>query len=202
MVYFHGNAETIITAEPEAKLISEKFGSMVVLVEYYGYYKSGSKKKDIEISEICNDAERQVREIKSLFPEAEIILTGRSIGTGVAGYVVSKLSCSKLILITPLAKINSEFFVPDDFKHIGVLFKNYSPEFFDNISVVKDLRVPILVIAAIDDQILPIKHTHALLKANPKIEVAYSNAGHNDFSLTDDEIADDVLKFMETGVLA
>ena len=195
LVYFHGNAETILTSREEATKISKCFSATVILVEYYGYYNSKSK-KDPDILDICRDAERQLNEIKQEFSGSQIILVGRSIGTGVVGYLASKNSY-KIILITPLAKINSEFFIPEDFKHIGALFKNYSPNFFDNIAVVKNLKSPILIVAAIDDEILPIKHTNALVKANSKIEVIYVNSGHNDFSLTDSELIDEIKEFLE-----
>ncbi len=106
---------------------------------------------------------------------------GRSIGTGVAVYLANKFKINKLILITPFDSLES-------------LAKHYYPFFptslflrhkFSSIKYIKNLNIPILILAAEYDEIIPEDLTKKLVKSISHSHYRYyiiSGTSHNTIS--------------------
>lgn len=194
VIYCHGNAETVMTAKTEIQKISDTYQVSVVAIEYQGYYP-GKYPLVPTIPSINADAERIFQETTQ-GATIPIILMGRSIGTGIAGHLAKKFGCHKLIFITPLASISPELFK----KELGIFGKTVAsmiPNYYDNVSMVKNAKFPILLVVAAEDTILPIQHSKALTEANSSIKISLIDAGHNGFSLSDEEIREEIIEFLD-----
>jgi len=105
LVYFHGNAEDIGRNKDFLTLIGKSLKVHVLGVEYPGYgIYTGEPSEEL----IIQDAERVMEFVQKvlLWPSSQIIVVGRSIGSGPACHVASKnanLGC--LALISPFMSI-------------------------------------------------------------------------------------------------
>ena len=97
IVYFHGNSGNISHLIHVANLFSRKEYESI-LVDYRSYGKSTG-----ELSEqaLYTDAQLFYDYAAEKYDESNIILYGRSFGTGIATWLASKNNCRKLILESP-----------------------------------------------------------------------------------------------------
>jgi len=97
IIYFHGNAGTL---ERWGEITSyfTQFNYEVLVMDYRGYGKSTGKLSESALNE---DAQLFYQYALDHFQEDEIIVYGRSLGTGIATYIASQNNPAKLILETP-----------------------------------------------------------------------------------------------------
>lgn len=111
----------------------------------------------------------------------QVVLMGRSLGTGVAVHVASERPVRGVILVTPFDSL------------VNVAKKHY-PVFpvsllmrhrFDSISLAPSLRMPMLALVAGEDEIIPESCSMNLASAweGPGETVVIKGAGHNDISM-------------------
>ena len=101
IVYYHGNAGDL----SRWGLITSyflKFNYEVLVMDYRGYGKSTGK---ISEAALYNDANLFYDKAKEQFPERNIIVYGRSLGTAIAANVASKNNPKKLVLETPFLRL-------------------------------------------------------------------------------------------------
>jgi pimeloyl-ACP methyl ester carboxylesterase len=198
VVYCHGNAETISSCKGEIEKISQTYQVSVIAIEYQGYH-NGKRPLTPNVDSINREAGTLYQEILRS-NDLPVILWGRSIGSAVAGYLADTFGCDKLILVTPLAAISPEMF-KEEFesrsKIIASIILPNIPRYYDNVSVLKRIDSPVLIIAATDDVVLPPRHPRALKDACPKAQLLFVDAGHNNFSCTDDDLAEDLALFID-----
>jgi pimeloyl-ACP methyl ester carboxylesterase len=105
MVFFHGNAEDVGLAEDLLHHLSESLEVHVVAVEYpgYGIYRDESSTDQI----IEEDAARVYEYLVDEFgvKEKDILLFGRSLGSGPASYLAAKKNPGMLVLMSPFTSI-------------------------------------------------------------------------------------------------
>ena len=200
LIYAHGNGETISDSAHLLDDYASKSGCYVVGVEYPGYgYPLDNR------SPSTGGCEQALKALLSFavnhwkFRTRNIILIGRSIGTGlVAGEAANGEFCG-LILISPYRSIQSVTsnlafkIAPNGVKTIafglaalGTLFAGWNTE--DNV---KHFRGPVAVMHGEVDDLIPIKQGEAVVKSAREMEgrlvifkrLAY--VGHNDSSLTE-----------------
>lgn len=181
VVVFHGNAGTAADRAYYVKPLSS-IGYRVILAEYPGY---GQRKGKLGEKSFVSDAQATVRLISEKF-EGPLILLGESLGCGVAAGAASdpSLRIDGILLITPwdtlLAVAKSMFpWLP-----VGLLMKDK----YDSIANLKSFRGRIAVVGAERDEILPIKHAHALYQSltGDKKMWTLKGAGHNDWPMAVD----------------
>lgn len=97
VLYFHGNKKNISWYEKYAPYFTRE-GYELWMIDYPGYGKSTG-----ELSEatLYQWAEVLYRFARSRFPAQQLIIYGKSMGTGIAAYLASRDSCQQLILETP-----------------------------------------------------------------------------------------------------
>lgn len=97
ILYFHGNTGSIrrwaVTAE---ELTS--YGYDVLIVDYRGYGKSRGKRSEVAMH---HDAEAAYQFLLEKYPTSDIVIYGRSLGSGFAVPLAAKHPESKLVLETP-----------------------------------------------------------------------------------------------------
>lgn len=130
-------------------------------------------------------------------PPQDIIIFGRSIGTGPATYLANRSDCSALVLFSPYISIRG---VAKE--HVGCL-SCCAPDIFQNIDAIRTIRRPIFIIHGEKDEVISVKNSDALFAAchigtkEPKSIVKPQHMTHNDFYLEDDFIAPSTF-FLET----
>jgi len=182
ILYFHGNAGDLSGWQ----FAAEDFSLLeyyVLIVDYRGYGKSSGT---ISENGFYADAEAAYNFLtgeKDFAPE-NIIVYGRSIGSGVAVEIASKFPCKGLVLESPyssLKKLADEklpFFFPS-------LYLKYS---FDNFKKINEVKCPIIFLHGVKDTLIPVSHAKKLcekFKGRKKL-VLVAEGSHNDLNSFDE----------------
>jgi abhydrolase domain-containing protein 17 len=103
MIYFHGHDEDLYKAERFALKLSVLLKVNVVAIEYpgYGKYLDPSGPNCTQINEDAETVYKYVFKIHENLLESDIILLGRSIGTGPCIKLSSTHKPAAMILISP-----------------------------------------------------------------------------------------------------
>jgi fermentation-respiration switch protein FrsA (DUF1100 family) len=175
ILYFHGNAGDLSGWQ----FVAEDFtlvGYNVMIIDYRAYGKSSG---NISEDGLYKDAQSAFNFlIQKGFTAKNIIIYGRSIGSGVAVELASRQPCKGLVLEAPfsslkrLANEKLPFFFPS-------LYLKYS---FDNVGKIKDVNSPVLFIHGQADTLIPLAHTTKLFEEfrGKKKKVIIPAAQHND----------------------
>ena len=105
VLYFHGNAEDIGLAFDLLYMFGAEMRMHVLAVEYpgYGLYKGG-KPDEAKMKE---DADTIYDYLTTMcgIKESDVILWGRSMGSGPTSYLASRKQCHSLLLMSPYMSI-------------------------------------------------------------------------------------------------
>jgi len=181
-IYFHGNAEDIFIARDLADKLRFCFDLNILIVEYPGYSLYFDEKNCETVLDNSVIAFDFLVEELNISPE-NILVIGRSIGTGPACYLGSKRNPEGIVLISPFTSIRS---IAE--RIVGGFFKYLISEQFENIKFVKDIASPVLFIHGQLDELIPFDHT---IKLKDECKCPYEvilpeNMNHNDFNLDED----------------
>ncbi len=149
VVHFHNNRETVEAAAGFARAVRAR-GLGVLLVEYRGY---GASRGDEPSEEgLYRDAEAGLAMLaaRGVGPD-RILLSGVSLGTGVAAEMARRGLGSRLVLVTPYTSIPD--LVTDRVPGVPAAF--LLADRFDTLAKAPDIRVPTLVIHGDADEIVP-----------------------------------------------
>ena len=111
VLYFHGNRGNLIRWSQYAQHFL-RLGYNCLMVDYPGYGKSQGKPNE---ESFYQTAEKAYHWLLTAYQPHDIVLYGRSIGSGPASYLGSKVKAQQLILETPFASF------PDLYRHHQVL---------------------------------------------------------------------------------
>ena len=188
ILYFHGNAGDLSGWQ----YVSEDFvrlGYSFLIIDYRGYGKSSGV-----ISEhgFYYDAEAAYNFLVNQgFTADDIIVYGRSIGSGVAVDLAARKDCKGLILESPfssMAALANEKF-PFIFPSLYLRYR------FDNINKISRVRCPLILLHGSDDTLIPPSHSLKLFDkfSGKKKMIIVDKGQHNDlhaFSQYDDFLRD------------
>jgi pimeloyl-ACP methyl ester carboxylesterase len=172
--YLHGNAGNLASWGNVA-LPFVQLGYDVFILDYRGYGKStgkiGSQKQ------LLWDCVQAFEYVESRYKSENIILFGRSIGTGPTVYVASQKKVSKVILETPYSSVSD--LVKKYFPIIPTFLVNYklpSDEWIGEVSA------PIYIFHGTEDNVIPISICKKLISSiKGKYEFyVISGGNHND----------------------
>lgn len=157
LIYFGANAEEVSRIIPRMA----KFQNWsVVLINYRGYGNSeGIPGEQTLFSDSL--------EIYDYFSNREdinknnIILMGRSIGTGVATYLAEKRNTSAVILVSPYDSLGSVVKEKCPILPVNLILKHR----FDSISRAPSIKSPLLIIVGTEDKLIPVWHSIRLGEA-------------------------------------
>lgn len=136
----------------------------MIAMEYCGYsiyewYKNPTQKL------IVQDAENLVQFVNQIMGVSlsDIIIMGRSIGTGVACQISSRHKFCATVLISPFKSLPevAKFMFP----MIGNLAHRFVEDKFDSHSVIGKIQNPILFLHGSEDNIVPKQHSLELYEA-------------------------------------
>ncbi|MFC1750658.1 alpha/beta hydrolase [Pseudomonadota bacterium] len=174
LIYFHGNAGNIYHRIPGLMLL-QKLGVNVIGVSYRGYGKSTGKPSEAGVYQDGKAVFKYVTEELG-FAKTSVIILGRSIGSTVAVNTAQHKDIAGLILVTPLTNAKEQAKVG------GLRFLSpLAGDAFDNLTKIKNVNAPLLVVHGTQDGIIPISMGRKLFEAATakKKFVAVEGAGHN-----------------------
>ncbi|MCX5781715.1 MAG: hypothetical protein NT145_03285 [Elusimicrobia bacterium] len=176
IIYFGGNADVLSDVIKQSKYFKEW---SLGLINYRGYELSEGKPGE---KEFYNDA----LAIYDYFSQRNdidnknIVIFGRSIGTGVAVYLAKNRSAKGIILVSPYDSLIS--IAKKDFPYapIGLLLRHK----FDSISFSSSITAPLLVLIADQDTTVEPEFSENLVKkwGGPYKIVSIKGADHNSMS--------------------
>ena len=171
VIFAHGNAE-IIDMWPATLNRFTQLGIGVLLVEYPGYGRSEGSPSQRSIAETFVAAYDMLVKRKDV-DSSKIILFGRSIGGGAICTLAAQRPLAMLILNCTFINVRSlaaKYLVP------GFMVRDP----FDNVSVVRSYKGPVLIIHGKNDELIPYKHGLTLYKAAQHGTLLTYECGHND----------------------
>lgn len=178
ILYFHGNAGDL----SGWRFVAEDFTSQgfpVMMIDYRGYGKSEGYFSEEGFYKDAEAAYGYLINIKG-YATQDVIVYGRSVGTGVAVNLASNHEVSGLVLESPytslgqLANEKLPFLFPS-------LYLDYK---FNNIEKIGAVKCPVILIHGERDALIPASHSKRLLpKINAKSKLILIPQGsHNDLN--------------------
>ncbi|MBM3412327.1 MAG: alpha/beta hydrolase [Bacteroidetes bacterium] len=180
VLYFHGNRENVEWYAPKADLFTQE-GYEVLMMDYPGYGKSRGEISEQKIYQWAIWAYQLARK---QFSSNEIIIYGKSLGTGVAAYLASVKDCRQLILETPYTNF------PAVFSYYAPIypFKTLLQFQFPTEQFLEQVVAPIRILHGTNDFVVAHQHSLQLAKHKKGISLLIIKGGaHNnlfDFQLT------------------
>lgn len=174
ILYFHGNAGDLQRwGNITEHLVAKNYD--VFVIDYRTYGKSTGTLSE---QALYNDAQFCYDYLKKTYNEKDIIIYGRSLGTGLSTYVASKNNPKQLILEAPyysIADVAQYRFPVFPVKRIlkyQLLSYQYIPK----------VDCPITIFHGTDDYIVPYKSGQKLFEVAPQslsTFITIDNGGHN-----------------------
>ena len=165
ILYFHGNAGDL----SRWGIVAEYFVSQnydVLIMDYRGYGKSKGKLSE---QGFYDDAEFCYNYLLDSYSEEEIVIYGRSLGTGIATYLASKHQPKQLILETPY------YSILDVAKHRFPVFPvtavlRYK---FPSNEFITTVNCPITMFHGTDDRVIPYSSAQKLKSVAPQEHASF-----------------------------
>ncbi len=173
ILFFHGNGGSIRGWAQGAELYLQH-GYDVFYVDYRGYGKSGGH--ICSEQQLIEDGQLVYNHLKRNWDEKKIILSGTSIGSGVAAQIAASNHPGQLILNSPYFSLSSlirekVFFLP------GFLIK-YK---LDTARHLSNVKCPVTIFHGTEDDLIPLDHASRLKIENLDVDLIILNGyGHND----------------------
>jgi hypothetical protein len=174
ILYFHGNAGDL-SRWGEVTSYFTQFKYDVVVMDYRTYGKSTGKLTE---KALFSDAQLFYDYVKDRFPESDIILYGRSLGTSIATHVASENTPKKLILESPF--YNMEDVAKSRFPILPV--KQLLKYKFETNKFIKKVHCPIVIFHGTNDDVVPYasgKKLSALIDARQLAFITVPQGAHN-----------------------
>ncbi|MBK8723915.1 MAG: alpha/beta fold hydrolase [Saprospiraceae bacterium] len=177
VLYFHGNADNLQRWGRYHHDFTDR-GYDFFAIDYRGFGKS---KGDIDEEKYYSDALMAYNWCLESESSDSIIIYGRSLGTGIAADLASKVPSRMLLLETPYTSIKEVL----DYYFIGLPSpSNYIRYGFNTMSYIPKIQVPIAAFHGTKDIIIPYQTTLPLQKMLEKdhLFVTIEGGGHKNLS--------------------
>ena len=175
LLYFHGNGGNIAQRVPELQKLAAVTQATVIGVGYRGY---GASTGHATEAGIYRDGEAAYGFVRGElgFPEEQIVVIGRSLGSTVATWLAARHHPKVVVLVTPLST-GADFAKA----HGASVLSAIAAGRFDNLARAGAIAAPTLVLHGSDDEVVPYANGQALFAAltAPKRFVAIEHGRHN-----------------------
>lgn len=174
LLYFHGNAGDL----SQWGTLADFFVNLdydVLMMDYRTYGKSTGK---LDEGSFYRDAQACYDYLKNHYAASDIIIYGRSLGTGVAAYVASKNQAKLLILETPFYSMVDLAKSRFPFLPVNIILKYKFPTH----RFIPTIECPVVIFHGTKDDLVPIKSGKKLFDIIPKSQgsfVEIQGGGHN-----------------------
>jgi pimeloyl-ACP methyl ester carboxylesterase len=175
VLFCHGNAGNVADRLPNARLLV-RAGFDVLLFDYRGYGRSRGRPSEEATYEDARAARGALLERDGVDP-GRVLYLGESLGGAVALRLAHDEPPAGLVLQSTFTSVRDMAAV-----HYRVVPGALVPDAYPSLSLVADLRTPLLVLHGERDEIVPVAQGRALFDAapEPKRLHLFPDAGHND----------------------
>lgn len=172
-IYFGGNAEDVLFT---ASTVERFDVSRMLVVNYRGYGRSPGTPSQDALYEDALAIYDYV--IASGVAPSNIVVMGRSLGSGLASMLAAEREVRAAILITPYDSLTEVAAHHYPFFPVRLLLKHP----FDSTRFAQKTKTPVLIVAAEHDAVIPPMHARRLhdVWAGPKQLHILNGADHND----------------------
>lgn len=169
VLFSHGNAEDLHTLAPFLQQLYQH-GFAVLAYDYPGYGNSTGKPSEANTYQAILAAYQYLTTELSVSPE-NIIIYGRSLGSGPSTELAANQRCAGLILESPFVSAY----------RVYTYWPLYPFDQYQNLHKIPHVRSPILLIHGTHDSVIPVWHGYKLFAAAKSPKQAYwvENASHN-----------------------
>lgn len=175
IVHFHGNGEQVAWHGRFAQQ-AQRAGVGYCAVEYPGYGVLSDR--SISESAIYTASESVLRQLAARgIRNEQVVISGQSIGTGVATEMARRGHGSRLMLLSPYTSI------VDVTQRIAVVLPAtlFVRDRFDTRSKAPHIHVPVLIVHGTLDTLIPVEMGRGLASVFPRAQfVELTRRGHND----------------------
>ena len=181
ILYFHGNAGNLQRWGELTEFFVAK-GYDVIVMDYRGYGKSTGKRT---MEALYMDSEFWYGYAKGHYSESEIIIYGRSLGTGIATYIASRNDPEKVILETPFYSLTE--IARNRFPILPVKSLLHFP--FPSYQYINDISCPITIYHGDNDEVIDISYAIQLFDSIEKEDkefILVPGGGHNNLVMFDE----------------
>ena len=175
VLYFHGNRKNVERYAPYAVNFTRN-NHEVWMIDYPGFGKSTGKRTE-EI--MYSDAALLYKMARARFSRDQIIIYGKSLGTGVATQLASVSDCKRVILETPYYSMDALM------KHYAFLYPvSWMTKFhFPTFQYIKSVEAPVTLFHGTKDEVIPFKQAARLASENPGVNLITIEKGrHNNLN--------------------
>lgn len=177
LVHFGGNAEDVLQTARSAKRLAVK---RMLVVNYRGYGNSPGKPSEHALFEDALAIHDYLTGPGGAEPN-DIVVMGRSLGSGVATMLATQRPVLAAVLITPFDSIEAIAM-----RHLpAFLVKWLLRHPFRSVDMAPRASLPALFLVAANDEVIAPSHAYALAAAwgGPKQIRTFENTRHNDIDL-------------------
>merc|ERR1712113_374893 len=177
LLFSHGNAEDLGMIIQYFREVSHILEVNIFAYEYTGHGMSTGEPHEQAIYADIEAAFKYLRDIIGI-PWTEVVLYGRSIGSGPSIHLATQTAVRGVVLQSPLCSIyrvamRSRYTLP------GALFPN--------IDRIRNVKSPVYIVHGKEDEIVPFWHAEELV-GNTRKDVLYppyfvENGGHNNLEI-------------------
>lgn len=174
--YFKGNTRSIKGWGKFARDFLSK-GYDFFVIDYRGFGKSSGKRSE---ENFHKDSEVAYKYLLRFYKEEDIIIYGRSIGSGFATSLAARYNPKKLILDSPYYSMYHlvKMYIPI-FPVASILKYTIRTDQF-----IQNVKCPIFLIHGVKDKLIPYRHSIMLTQLNKRAQlIKIEGGGHN--NLTD-----------------
>lgn len=178
-LFLHGNAGNL-SSLTETVAILHRLGLNALFIDYRGYGMSEGEPGEAGTYADAHAAWRHLVESRGASPE-HVVVIGRSLGGGVAGWLAERERPGALVLESTFTSI------PDLAARMYPWFpvRMLSKIRYDTRDRLPRIRCPVLIVHSRDDELVPFDHGRALLEsAGPDAAMLEIAGPHNDGFLT------------------
>ena len=175
VIFFHGNMKNVEHYKKYPELFTSN-NYEVWMPDYPGFGKSTGERTE---GNFYQDARMVYDSAIKNHSTSNIIIYGKSIGTGVASYLASVKPCKRLILETPYYSIDAlaGSYVP--FYPVSAMTR-YS---FPIYQYLKNTEAAVTIFHGSKDEVVPFSHSFRLKKENVHLElIRIENGRHNNLA--------------------
>lgn len=178
--YLHGNGGSVKGWGDIGATYNQMWYDIFIL-DYRGYGKSDGKISSE--AQLFDDLKKAYNHLLSIYPESKIIITGYSIGTGLAAMLASENNPQALVLQAPYYSlketINSTMPLMPDF------LQKYD---FETYKFLQKVKAPVCIFHGTADTILPYSNSEKLRSVFKKNDMLVTLPGEGHNTITDNEL--------------
>ncbi len=174
VVHFHGNGEQLLGQRELGQALGDA-GLGFLAVEYPGYGASPGSPSEAGLYASAEAALQFLRD-QGVKPE-DIVLSGRSLGSGVAVEMARRGYGARMVLVSPYTSMVAMGQRTLPFLPAALLMRDR----FQSLDKARDIPIPVLIIHGEEDEVVPVDMGRALGQRFPHARVVtVPGAHHND----------------------